>query len=134
MGVASSVRSRSVQSASLQACLSTTRLDGRCLIRPYSTAANQPTVTLTPGNDNQEKIDFQQTIIDFQEKNDFNIPTHNTHSASRHHTPAVSSIVIEDPAANMLVKQKPKKHVFTLLSCTSTVKDWSCLMPIKSKQ
>jgi len=73
MGVASSVQSRSVQSASLQACLSTTRLDGRCLIRPYSTAAQyvrakQPTVTLTSGNDNQEKIDFQQTIIDFQEK------------------------------------------------------------------
>ena len=28
----------------------------------------QPTVTLTSGNDNREKIDFQQTIIDFQEK------------------------------------------------------------------
>ena len=28
----------------------------------------QPTVTVTPGNDNGEKIDFKQTIIDFQEK------------------------------------------------------------------
>jgi len=28
----------------------------------------QPMVTLTSGNDNGEKIDFQQTIIDFQEK------------------------------------------------------------------
>jgi len=28
----------------------------------------QPTVTMTSGNDNREKIDFQQTIIDFQEK------------------------------------------------------------------
>ena len=28
----------------------------------------QPAVTLTSGNDNREKIDFQQTIIDFQEK------------------------------------------------------------------
>jgi len=25
--------------------------------------------------DNRKKIDFKQTIIDFQEKNDFNIPT-----------------------------------------------------------
>jgi len=28
----------------------------------------QPTITLTSGNDNREKIDFQQTIIEFQEK------------------------------------------------------------------
>jgi len=35
----------------------------------------QPTLSVTSPNDNREKIDFKQTVIDFQEKNDFNIPS-----------------------------------------------------------
>jgi len=57
MGVASHVRSRSVQSVSLQACLSTTHLDGRCLIRPYSTAAQYC-------SSNQWSLWCQETIIE----------------------------------------------------------------------
>jgi len=33
----------------------------------------QPTVTVTSGNDNRGKTNFKQTTVNFQEKNDFNI-------------------------------------------------------------
>jgi len=79
MGVASGVWSRSVQSASLQACLSTTHLDGR--IRPGECHPGRSAPSPPPSNDAtketiiEKKNRFKANDNRFSRKNDFNIPS-----------------------------------------------------------